>query len=288
MKFGYNSWAHSATVALIAAVAFADSAFAQTPAPAPAKKPATPVAQAPAAAPVRAASSGDITVPAEQLDLILKERLAQGQPDTPELRAVLRDELVNRELFMRAAKAKGLDRGSAMKTQMQVASDSILIRAYINEYLTANPVTDEILKREYDTIKAGLGDKEYRARHILVEKKEDAEGLIKQLQGGAKFEDLAKANSKDPGSKDNGGDLDWAVPSNFVKPFADAMVALQKGKYTPTPVQSPFGFHVIQLEDTREAKAPAFDEVKAQLSQRLQGQVIEKHLSELRVKAGVK
>ena len=278
MKFGNSI----AAAALIASATLAASAFAQTPAPA--KK---PVAPAPAAA-ARPASAGDIAVPAEQLDLILKERLAQGQPDTPELRAVLRDELVNRELFMRAAKAKGIDRAPAMKTQMQVASDSILIRAYINEYLTANPVTDDVMKREYDTIKAGLGDKEYRARHILVEKKEEAENIIKQLQGGAKFEELAKANSKDPGSKDNGGDLDWAVPSNFVKPFADAMIALQKGKYTATPVQSPFGFHVIQLEDTREAKAPSFDEVKQQLSQRLQGQVIEKHLAELRVKAGVK
>ena len=278
MKFGNSI----AAAALIASATLAASAFAQTPAPA--KK---PVAPAPAAA-ARPASAGDIAVPAEQLELILKERLAQGQPDTPELRAVLRDELVNRELFMRAAKAKGIDRAPAMKTQMQVASDSILIRAYINEYLTANPVTDDVLKKEYETIKAGLGDKEYRARHILVEKKDEAENIIKQLQGGAKFEELAKANSKDPGSKDNGGDLDWAVPSNFVKPFSDALIALQKGKYTPTPVQSPFGFHVIQLDDTRDAKAPAYDEVKPQLAQRLQGQVIEKHLAELRVKAGVK
>ena len=278
MKFGNSI----AAAALIATATLAASAFAQTPAAA--KK---PVAPAPAAA-ARPASAGDIAVPAEQLDLILKERLAQGQPDTPELRAVLRDELVNRELFMRAAKAKGIDRAPAMKTQMQVASDSILIRAYINEYLTANPVTDDVLKKEYETIKAGLGDKEYRARHILVEKKDEAENIIKLLQGGAKFEELAKANSKDPGSKDNGGDLDWAVPSNFVKPFSDALIALQKGKYTPTPVQSPFGFHVIQLDDTRDAKAPAYDEVKPQLAQRLQGQVIEKHLAELRVKAGVK
>ena len=276
MKFGISI----AAAVLIASATLAGSAFAQTPAPAK-KTVAAPVA-------ARPASSGDIAIPAEQLDLILKERLAQGQPDTPELRAVLRDELINRELFMRAAKAKGIDRAPAMKTQMQVASDSILIRAYINEYLTANPVTDDILKQEYDTIKAGLGDKEYRARHILVEKREYAENIIKQLQGGSKFEELAKANSKDPGSKENGGDLDWAVPSNFVKPFADAMIALQKGKYTATPVQSPFGFHVIQLEDTREAKAPSFEEVKQQLSQRLQGQVVEKHLAELRVKAGVK
>jgi peptidyl-prolyl cis-trans isomerase C len=270
MKFGNSI----AAAVLIVSATLAGSAIAQTPA----KK----------AAPAAKAASGEIAIPTEQLDLIVKERLAQGQPDTPELRAMLRDELINRELFMRAAKAKGIDRAPGMKTQMQVASDSILIRAYINDYLTANPVTDEVLKAEYEKIKAGLGDKEYRARHILVEKKEDAENLIKQLQAGAKFEELAKANSKDPGSKDNGGDLDWAVPSNFVKPFADAMTGLQKGKYTTIPVQSPFGFHVIQLEDVRDAKAPAYEEVKPQLAQRLQGQVIEKHLAELRAKAGVK
>ena len=256
------------------------AAFAQ----APSKKSLAPAAAA-ASAP---AKGGDINVPQAQLDLIVKERVAQGQPDTPELRAFLRDELVNREIFIRAAKAKGMDRDATMKTQMQVAADSILIRQYINDYMGANPVSDDTLKKEYETIKAGLGDKEYRARHILVEKKEDAEALIKQLQAGAKFEDLAKANSKDPGSKDNGGDLDWAVPSNYVKPFSDALVALQKGKYTATPVQSPFGFHVIQLDDTRDAKAPSFEEVKAQLTQRLQGQVVEKHLVELRAKAGIK
>lgn len=258
------------------------AAFAQTPA----KRPTAPAAAAPAAA--APAKAGDITVSQAQLDLIVRERVAQGQPDTPELRAFLRDELVNRELFIRAAKAKGMDRDAAMKTQMQVAADSILIRQYINDYMGVNSISDETLKKEYETIKAGLGDKEYRARHILVEKKEDAEALIKQLQSGGKFEELAKANSKDPGSKDNGGDLDWAVPSNYVKPFADALVALQKGKYTATPVQSPFGFHVIQLDDTREAKAPSFEEVKAQLTQRLQGQVVEKHLVELREKAGIK
>ena len=260
-------------------------AFAQAPAKKPAAPAAAPAVAATAGTPAR---SGDIAISQAQLDLIVKERVAQGQPDTPELRAFLRDELVNRELFIRAAKAKGMDRDATMKTQMQVAADSILIRQYINDYMGVNGVSDDTLKKEYETIKAGLGDKEYRARHILVEKKEDAEALIKQLQAGGKFEELAKANSKDPGSKDNGGDLDWAVPSNYVKPFSDALVALQKGKYTATPVQSPFGFHVIQLDDTREAKAPSFEEVKAQLTQRLQGQVVEKHLAELRTKAGIK
>lgn len=259
-----------------ALIAFSGIASAQT------KRPA-----APAAAPAAAASSGALFSQA-QLDLIVKERVAQGQPDTPELREFLKQELVNRELLLRAAKAKGLDRDATLRTQMQVAADTILIRSYLNDYVSSKQVGDDVLKKEYEQIKAGLGDKEYRARHILVEKKEEADALIKQLQSGAKFEDLAKANSKDPGSKENGGDLDWAVPSNYVQPFSEAMVKLEKGKYTPQPVQSPFGFHIIKLEDVREAKAPAFDEVKPQLAQRLQGKIVEDHLMELRTKAGVK
>ena len=274
-----NSLAAALLLALTGSVAFAQT-------PAPVKKPVAPAT--PAAAAAGPAKTGDISVVQAQLDLIVKERVAQGQADTPELRAFLREELVNRELFIRAAKARGMDRDAGMKTQMQVAADSVLIRSYLNDYMGVNGVTDDVLKREYENIKAGLGDKEYRARHILVEKKEDAEALIKQLQAGSKFDELAKANSKDPGSKDNGGDLDWAVPSNYVKPFSDALVALQKGKFTPTPVQSPFGFHIIQLDDTRDAKVPTFEEVKPQLTQRLQGQVVEKHLAELRAKAGIK
>jgi peptidyl-prolyl cis-trans isomerase C len=264
-------------------VAFASVSIAQTPAkPAPAR---------PAAAPAPAASSSSNLssfYSQQQLDLIVKERVAQGQPDSPELREFLKQELVNRELLLRAAKAKGLDRDAALRTQMQVASDTILIRSYVNDVLASKQPSEDVLKKEYDTIKAGLGDKEYRARHILVEKKEEADAAIKQIQGGAKFEDVAKSLSKDPGSKENGGDLDWAVPSNYVKPFADAMIALEKGKYTPQPVQSPFGFHVIKLDDVREAKAPPYEEVKPQLAQRLQGKVLEDHVLELRNKAGVK
>lgn len=255
------------------------SAFAQTQQRRPAAAPA------PAAA--AAAKPGEF-YSQQQFDLILQERLAQGAPDGPELRAALRDELINRELIVRAAKAKNLDKDSLVRTQMQVASESVLIRAYLSDYFRTSPIGDDVLRKEYDSIKSSLGDKEYRARHILVEKRDEAEAIIRQLQGGARFADLAKAQSKDPGSKDNGGDLDWAVPSNFVKPFADAMVALEKGKFTAQPVQSPFGFHVILLEDVRAAQVPPFEEVKGQIAQRLQQQTVEKHVEELRNRAGVK
>ena len=131
-----------------------------------------------------------------------------------------------------------------------------------------------------------MGDKEYKVRHILVENEDEAKDVIAALQKGEKFETLAAQHSKDTGSKSHGGDLDWNAPSNFVKPFADAMVALQKGKFTTTPVQTQFGWHVIEVDDIRPAKVPTFDEVKPQLLQRMQAQEVDKYLRELRTQNG--
>jgi peptidyl-prolyl cis-trans isomerase C len=218
-------------------------------------------------------------------DFMLKQRASQGQPDTPELRTAIRDELNTRELLVREARKKGLDKSPGMKAEMDLTAQTVLVRAYMADYLKANPVPDDMLHKEYDAIRAQMGDKEYKVRHILLEKEDEAKDVIASLQKGEKFEKLAE-RSKDTGSKANGGDLDWNTPSNFVKPFADAMVALQKGKFTTAPVQTQFGWHVIQLDDTRDAKVPTFDEVKPQLAQRMQGQIVEKYLRELRAKNG--
>jgi peptidyl-prolyl cis-trans isomerase C len=153
------------------------------------------------------------------------------------------------------------------------------------DYLKSHPVSDAQLHAEYDQIKSQMGEKEYKVRHILVDKEDDAKAIIAALQKGEKFETLAD-RSKDTGSKAKGGDLDWNSPANFVKPFSDAMVALPKGKFTTTPVQTQFGWHVILVEDIREAKIPSFDEVKPQLTQRMQGLVVEKYLKDLRAKNG--
>jgi peptidyl-prolyl cis-trans isomerase C len=147
-------------------------------------------------------------------------------------------------------------------------------------------VSDDALKAEFEKLKSQMGDKEYKARHILVENEADAKAIIEKLKKGEKFEELAKA-SKDPGSKDKGGDLDWNQPGGFVKPFSDAMVKLEKGKYTETPVQSQFGWHVIQLDDVRPAKYPDFNEVKPGLQQRMQEAMFEKAVADLRTKAKV-
>jgi len=275
---------HSITLALAASlVALAGAtALAQDKAAAPKAAPAAPTKAAAAAA----APAGKELYPKQYYDLLLKERLAQGQQDTPELRNALREELNTRELIVREAKKKGLDKDPDIKTQMDLTSQTVLVRAYVADWVKAHPVSDDVLKKEYDAIKAQMGDKEYKVRHILVEKEDEAKDIIVQLQKGEKFEKLAE-RSKDPGSKANGGDLDWNAPGNFVKPFSDAMVKLDKGKFTTVPVQTQFGWHVIEVDDIREAKVPPFDEVKTQLAQRMQGQQLDSYFKDLRSKNGM-
>jgi peptidyl-prolyl cis-trans isomerase C len=169
---------------------------------------------------------------------------------------------------------------------MDLTAQTVLVRAFVTEWVKANPIPDALLRKEYETIRAQMGDKEYKVRHVLVEKEDDAKEIIVALQKGDKFEKLAE-RSKDPGSKDKGGDLDWNAPGNFVKPFSEAMVKLPKGKFTTQPVQTQFGWHVIEVDDIREAKAPGFDEVKPQLQQRLQGQQLDAYFRELRAKSGI-
>jgi len=268
---------HSLTVAVAAALLALAGATAQAQ-----DKAAAPAKAAAAAAP----TTGKELYPKAYYDLMLKDRLAQGQPDTPELRTALREELNTRELLLREAKKKGLDKNPEVKTQMDLTSQTVLVRAFVADWVKANPISDAVLQKEYDAIKAQMGDKEYKVRHILVEKEDEAKDIIVQLQKGEKFEKLAE-RSKDPGSKANGGDLDWNAPGNFVKPFSDAMVKLPKGKFTTVPVQTQFGWHVIEVDDIREAKVPPFDEVKPQLAQRMQGQQLEVYFKELRAKNGV-
>jgi peptidyl-prolyl cis-trans isomerase C len=241
---------------------------------------------APAAAAAPAAATGKDLYPKAYFDFLLKERVSQGQPDSPELRNALREELNTRELLVREAKKKGMDKNSDIRNQMDLASQTVLVRAYVTDWVKDNPVPDAALHKEYDQIKSQIGDKEYKVRHILVEKESDAKDVIVELQKGEKFEKLA-VRSKDPGSKDKGGDLDWNAPGNFVKPFSDAMVATPKGKFTDQPVQTQFGWHVIMVEDVRDAKIPAFEEVKPQLVQRMQAQMLYQYFKELRTKNGM-
>ncbi|HEY0884562.1 MAG TPA: peptidylprolyl isomerase, partial [Ramlibacter sp.] len=140
---------------------------------------------------------------------------------------------------------------------------------------------------EYDKFVSANGGKEYRARHILVEKEADAKAIIASLKKGGKFEDIAKKQSKDPGSGANGGDLDWANAASYVPEFSQALIKLNKGQTTDAPVKTQFGWHVIRLEDVRQAQLPKLEDVKPQIAEQLQRQKLAKFQEDLRGKAKV-
>lgn len=234
------------------------------------------------------ATVNGVAIPKTKLDLMVKARAAQGQPDTPELRQNLREELVTREIIAQAAAKKGLDKSPEVATQFDLLKQSILINAYLEDYATTNPVNDETMRAEYEKVKTVQGDvKEYKARHILVETEKEAADVLAQLKKGASFEKLASEKTKDPGSKANGGALDWSTTGNYVGPFGDALKELKKGETTEKPVQTQFGWHVIKMEDERPYQFPAFEEVKPQLQQGMQQQQREKAIKELRSGAKV-
>jgi len=203
------------------------------------------------------------------LAMVTKQAESAGQQLPPDVDKKIRDKLVQDEIFLQEAERRGLAASPDYKTQLELARTNILIQALFADYEKKNPVTDAEIQQTYDDVKKQSSGTEYRARHILVESEDQAKQLIAQIKGGAKFEDVAKKNSKDPGSGENGGDLDFAAPNAYVPEFSQAMVKLKKGEMTETPVKTQFGWHIIRLEDTREAQFPALDDVKPQIKQRL-------------------
>jgi peptidyl-prolyl cis-trans isomerase C len=250
------------------------------------KTEAAPAAEKPAAAGAALATVNGKAIPKSRMDLVLASQKGQGRPDSEELRKAIRERLITLEAVSQEAGRKGIEKRSDVASQIDMARQDILINAYLADFARSHQPADAAVKAEYDAYKASMGDKEYKARHILVEKEEEAKDIIARLKKGEKFEDLAK-QSKDPGSRDKGGDLDWSVPGNYVKPFADALGKLAKGKYTETPVKSDFGWHVILLEDTRNFNPQPLEELKPQIVQKLQRQMIDQHVQELRAKAKV-
>ena len=226
-------------------------------------------------------------VPKARAEVLAEQLAKSGRPVTPDLEAQIKEEVINREIFMQEAVRRGLDASDEYKNQLELARQSILIRELFNDQQNKDKVTDADIKAEYDKFVAANGGKEYRARHILVEKEDQAKAIVASLKKGAKFEDLAKKQSKDPGSGANGGDLEWATPQTFVKEFSDAMVALKKGQVTEAPVKSQFGFHIIRLDDIREVPQPKFDEVKPQIVQQLQQNKLVDYQKALRDKAKI-
>lgn len=243
-----------------------------------------------AAAPVFAQNLAVVNgkaIPSSRADAVVKQVIAQGQQaDSPQLREAIKKDLVAREVLMQEAVKQGYEKDATVKSQVENARQTIIINALVRDYITKNPVKDADIKAEYERYKAQAGDKEYHVRHILVGTDAEAKAVIAKLKGGAKFEELAKT-SKDTGTAANGGDLDWATPSSFPKVFSDAFVGLQKGAITETAVQTPNGFHIIKLDDTRPTKVPTLDEVKGQIEEAIQQKKLQAYQEAMVTKAKV-
>ena len=226
-------------------------------------------------------------VPSSRVEALKQQVERSGRPVTPDVLAQIKEELIAREIFMQEARKRGLDASEDYKNQLELARQTILIRELFSDFQKKNPVTDADIKAEYDKFVASNGGKEYRSRHILVETEDQAKALIADIKKGAKFEELAKKNSKDPGSGANGGDLDWAAANSFVPEFSGAMTRLGKGEMTETAVKSQFGWHIIRVDDIREAALPKLEDVKPQIAQQLQQQKLGNYQEQLRAKAKV-
>jgi len=226
-------------------------------------------------------------VPKARMDVLAQQLAAAGRPVTPEMQSQLREEVVAREVFMQEAQKQGLDATDDYKNQLELARQAILIRQLFENFRKTNAVSDADVQAEYDKFVAANSGKEFKARHILVETEDEAKKILADLKKGAKFEDIAKKQSKDPGSGANGGDLDWAAPASFVPEFSEAMIKLKKGETTAAPVKSQFGYHIIRVDDIRQAQLPKVEEVKPQITQQLQQQRLQKYQEDLRAKAKV-
>jgi peptidyl-prolyl cis-trans isomerase C len=244
------------------------------------------VAAAPAFAQNLAVVNGK-PIPSSRADAVVKQVVAQGQgQDSPQLREVIKRDLIAREVLMQEAIKQGYDKKPDVKLALDNARQAIVVNQLARDYISKNPISDAEIKAEYDKFKAQTGDKEYHLRHILVESEADAKAIIAKLKGGAKFEELAK-QSKDTGTANNGGDLEWATPASFPPEFAAGFTTLQKGGVTETPVKTANGFHVIKLDETRAAKLPSMDEVKPQIQDALSQQKLQAYQEQMVKKAKV-
>ena len=226
-------------------------------------------------------------IPQARIDSAVKQMTAQGQPDSPQLRQAARDRVVLTELLRQEAMKKGLDKSPDYRNELENLQSALLANLYVRDFMKSHPVSEADVRAEYDRMKVQMARKEYRARHILVPSQEEAAKVLEQLKKGARFEDLARQYSIDTGSKANGGDLGFVDPAQLVPEFSGAMTKLAKGQITQTPVKSQFGWHIIQLTDTKEADFPALDAVRAQLEQQIQGQRFDAYIAKLKAQAKV-
>lgn len=259
------------------------STFANAAAPKPAAKAGAAEAST---GPVVAKVNG-VAIPTAFADLLMNDQIAQGAPNNEDLRKATRDELVRRELLAQEAKKLNLDKRADVVARIDLARQGILLGAYINEWAKSHPVGDDKVRAEYDRRVALMTGTEYHISQIQTDKLEDAQAVITKLQNGAKFADLAKDVSVDAGSKDNGGEMGWFTPQVLPKPIGDVLAKTEKGKFTTVPVQSQYGYHVILVQETRQATPPKFEDQKENLRQALAQQALVQYTDELMKKAKI-
>ncbi len=248
---------------------------------------AAAVAAAPAYAQNIAVVNGT-PVPTARANAMIAQLVQQGQPDTPQLELQVREELVNREILMQEALREGIPNRPDVKAQVAIAQQTVVLRQMIEDFVKKNQPSDAELKARYDQLVQGAGGgQEVHLHHILVDNEQLAKDLIAKLKAGASFDALAKQYSKDPGSAQNGGDLNWSNPKSYVPEFSAAAAHLQKGQITDTPVKTQFGWHIIRLDDTRAVAPPPFDQVKQQIAQQMVQQKLQAFEQQLREKAKI-
>jgi peptidyl-prolyl cis-trans isomerase C len=264
-----------ASAASLLALAVCNSAMAATPAD---QVPKDPVA----------ATVNGTPISQKTVDLLAKQGASKGNPDTPESRRAIIDQLALQMVVAEEAIKKGLDKTPEVAEQVAAIKQAVLASVYVQDFVKNNPVTDDRVKAEYERVKATVTGSEYKARHILVEKEDEAKGIIAKLKADpSAFEKLAMEKSLDAGSKAQGGELGWFDLSAIAPEFGAATSKLEKGKFTEAPVQTQFGYHVILLEDSKPIEAPPLEEVKPLLSQQLQQQDWEKQLEALKAKTKI-
>jgi peptidyl-prolyl cis-trans isomerase C len=236
------------------------------------------------AAIAQVAKVNGVTIPQARVDALLRDVTAQGRQDTPELRKMIKERLIESEIMTQEAVRLGLNKNPEISALLELTRQQVLVNAYVNEMARRNPATEDAMKKAHERFKDSPAANEYRSRHILVGSEAEANALIKQIKDGADFAKLAAEKSRDEGTKAKGGELDWAVPATYVRPFAEALARLKKGDMTEAPVQTNFGWHVIRLEDIRPV---AYETLKPQLQQVVQRENVQKAVAELRAKAKV-
>jgi peptidyl-prolyl cis-trans isomerase C len=260
--------------------------LAQQPVKPAAKDAPKAAAPAPAATGPLATVNG-VQIPRSRLELVVRQQTARGAQDNEQLRAQIREALINNELLLQEANRSGIAKKPEVLQQIDLTRQEVIANALVAEHVQKNPVGDAEVQKEYERAKSQTGDREYKARHILVATEDEAKSVLADLKKGGKFDDIAQKRSMDEGTRGKGGDLDWNVPGNFDKAFSDAMVKLEKGKMTDAPVRSRFGFHIIQLDDVRAVSFPPLAQVKPQIQQRLVEQRVQALVRDLRGKAKI-